>query len=96
MENNEYKEIELDECILESAAGGQEPVPGQLPGLKCPQCGGFIETTIQIIINSTQLVCPHCGLRLNISRTSSKKAIDALKKVQEAQANIEIKDRSED
>lgn len=71
------------------------PVHGQqIPGMKCPQCGEFIPTTIQHIITSSALVCPHCHLRLNIDRTKSGKAIDALRKVQEAQENLERKTHS--
>lgn len=66
----------------------------QMPGMKCPQCGEFIPTTIQHIITSSALVCPHCHLRLNIDRTKSGKAIDVLRKVQEAQENLERKTHS--
>ncbi len=62
--------------------------------MKCPQCGKFIPTTIMHIITASALVCPHCQLRLNIDRMKSGKAIDALKKVQAAQDNLERKSQS--
>lgn len=63
----------------------------QIPGMKCPQCGEFIPTTIQHIITSSALVCPHCHLRLNIDRTKSGKAIDALRKVQKPKRILNVK-----
>lgn len=69
----------------------QFTLPPQRAGLKCPQCGTFIETNIYQIIMARSLVCTHCGLVLNIDPVKSKKAIDALKKVQAAQDNLERK-----
>lgn len=68
-----------------------QTLPPQRAGLKCPQCSTFIETTMYHIITARSLVCPHCGLVLNIDPVKSRKAIDALKKVQEAQENLERK-----
>ena len=39
----------------------------------------------------SMIVCPSCGLVLNIDPVKSRKAIDALKKVQEAQENLDRK-----
>ena len=58
----------------------------QKAGMKCPQCGAFIET-------SNALQCPSCHLRLNIDRMKSKAAFDALRKVQNAQENLERKSK---
>ena len=101
MGNNEMmcKDFELTEENLMFVDGGtvQEynsigtPGAGQVPGMICPQCKNFIPTTIHAIINSKAIVCPHCHLRLNIDRTKSGKAIEALKKVQAAQDALEGK-----
>ena len=61
----------------------------QRVGLKCPQCGEFIQTSIFQLITSSGLQCPACHLRLAIDRMKSKPAIDALKRVKLAQDNLE-------
>ena len=61
----------------------------QKAGMKCPQCGAFIETSIYQLLNTNELVCPSCQLRLSIDRMKSKSAFDALRKVQEGQKNLE-------
>ena len=63
----------------------------QKAGMKCPQCGAFIETSIFELLTSNALQCPSCHLRLNIDRMKSKAAFDALRKVQNAQENLERK-----
>lgn len=40
----------------------------QKAGMKCPQCGAFIETSIFELLTSNALQCPSCHLRLNIDR----------------------------
>lgn len=64
---------------------------GQRTGLKCPQCGTFIETSIFQLLTSNALVCPACHLRLRIDKMKSRPAFDALRKVQLAQKNLEEK-----
>lgn len=65
----------------------------QRAGLKCPQCGTFIETSIFQLLTTNALVCPSCHLRLKIDRMKSKPAFDALRKVQQAQQNLEKKSK---
>lgn len=65
----------------------------QQAGLKCPQCGTFISTTIFELLTTNMLVCPTCHLRLRIDRMKSKPAFDALRKVQMAQKNLEQKSK---
>ena len=60
----------------------------QKAGMKCPQCGAFIETSIFELLTSNALQCPSCHLRLNIDRMKSKAAFDALRKVQNAQEKL--------
>lgn len=62
-------------------------------GLNCPQCGKFIETTIFQLLTSRAIQCPHCHLHLMIDRGKSKKALDALQKVQMAKDNLERKSK---
>ena len=68
-----------------------QTLPPHRAGLKCPQCSTFIETNMYQIIAARSLLCPSCGLVLNIDPVKSKKAIAALKKVQEAQENLDRK-----
>lgn len=63
-------------------------------GLPCPVCQGFIPTSMQQIITDSAIICPHCGLRLTINRQLSRPAIEALKKVQQAQADFDRKTKS--
>lgn len=59
------------------------------PGMSCPQCGAFIEVSVHQLLAGNGLECPACGLHLNLDRTKSQSALDALKKVERAQQNLE-------
>ena len=86
MNDKEFENYTLTLEDLDFIDGGAiTSTEGETPGMKCPQCGGFIPTTIMQIITTQAIVCPHCHLRLNIDRMKSSKAIEALKKVQAAQ-----------
>lgn len=94
----ENKEMVLTEEMLDEIAGGLTAVEGTthgvpnsntVPGIKCPQCGGFIPTTIMQIITGNPIVCPHCHLKIIIERGKTSNAIEALKKVQAAQEKLE-------
>ena len=65
----------------------------QKVGLKCPQCGVFIETGIFQLLTTNALICPSCNLRLNIDRMKSRPAFEALRKVKSAQDNVESKSK---
>ncbi len=63
------------------------------PGMPCPRCGGFIRTTAAELLVSAYLRCPHCLLQLTIDRNQSKKALQALQKVEEARLKVEKSSR---
>lgn len=65
----------------------------QQAGMKCPQCGTFIPTSIFELLTARGLECPSCHLRLLIDRAKSRPAFDALRKVQNAQQNLEQKSK---
>lgn len=65
----------------------------QKAGLKCPQCGMFIETSIFELLTAQALECPACHLRLNIDRMKSGPAFEILRKVQQAKDNLEKKSK---
>ena len=69
----------------------QQPIVGmpQRVGLNCPQCGTFIETSIIQLLAGIPLHCRHCGLTLNIDTMKSRRALDALQKVQNAKARVD-------
>lgn len=61
----------------------------RISGMPCPECGGFIPISMYQIIASSSIFCPNCGLRLEINKSASSKAIDALKKVDAAQKEVD-------
>lgn len=61
----------------------------QIPGMKCPVCGTFIPTSIQELLNAKGLVCPNCGLELSINRNESRRAMEILQDVDNAQKNLD-------
>lgn len=66
----------------------------QKAGMKCPQCGAFIETSVFELLTMQALECPDCHLKLNIDRTKSRPAMDALRKVQQAREELDRKNKS--
>ena len=59
------------------------------PGIPCPNCRNLIPISIQQIINASVVFCPICGLKLDIDKRKSDKALKLLAKVDEAQKRIE-------
>jgi len=60
-----------------------------MPGILCPNCGNFIPTSIQQILFSNSICCPICGLSININKRKSDKALEMLKKIENAQKKSE-------
>ncbi len=97
MENkysNESREITQEE--LDKIVGGYIPTRPRMqqqlqpvPGITCPQCGNLIPTSIQQILFSRVLLCPTCGLKLNIDKKKSDKALKILAKVDEAMSRVD-------
>ncbi len=58
------------------------------PGLACPKCGHFIETSIVELISASYIECKHCRLRLEINKQESKRALDILSDVEAAQRRV--------
>ncbi len=61
----------------------------KIPGMNCPQCGNFIPTTISELLSASGLKCPHCNLMLTINRQESKRAMEILQKVDNAEKNLQ-------
>ncbi len=86
--------MRINDTQLEKATGGRmtmlyDATEQTVPGMNCPACGKFIVTTIHQIITASAIVCPNCQQRINIDRQNSRKAIESLRKVQEAQKRLE-------
>ena len=65
------------------------PQKQQVPGLNCPKCGHFIETTINELLSAKALVCSHCRLELTINKQESKRALEILEDVNVAAKNVD-------
>lgn len=61
----------------------------RVPGLGCPRCRKFIPTSVMELITAKSLKCPTCGLELVIDKAASSKALEALRKVEDAQKRVE-------
>jgi len=59
------------------------------PGIRCPHCGNLIPTSIQQILYSNILFCPTCGLKINIDKRKSDKALKILTKMDELQKRVQ-------
>lgn len=49
-------------------------------GLTCPQCSGFIPLSIEQLLKSGSITCPHCNLHLTINRKVADKTQEMLEK----------------
>lgn len=49
------------------------------PGLNCPKCGQKIAISIEQLISKSEIICPACGLQLNVDGEKSANALGALK-----------------
>lgn len=65
--------------------------PNRTPGITCPRCNQTIPISIEQLLTSHSIVCPSCCLVLTIDKQESKKAMEALSKVKQAQEEVERK-----
>lgn len=49
-------------------------------GLTCPQCSGFIPLSIEQLLKSGSIICPHCNLHLTINRKAADRTREMLDK----------------
>ncbi|MDO4691688.1 MAG: hypothetical protein Q4A64_02320 [Porphyromonadaceae bacterium] len=59
------------------------------PGLNCPKCNRFIETTIAELISAPYIECKHCRLKLEINKQESKRALEILGDVERAKQRVQ-------
>ncbi|MCD8045035.1 MAG: hypothetical protein LUH10_18550 [Tannerellaceae bacterium] len=74
-----------NQSLPPGAGQGASPAPG----IHCPRCETFIPVTINGLINGTSFFCSRCMLRITPDTRQSSKAIDILRKVNEAQQRVE-------
>ena len=59
-----------------------------VPGIYCPVCKGFIPVEPQQLMFGDEILCPDCGYSIPVDRGQSAKALEALRKVEEAIENL--------
>ncbi|MCT7979823.1 phage terminase large subunit family protein [Laspinema olomoucense] len=59
------------------------------PGMPCPECGFFIEMSIESLLYKQGFTCPGCLLELTMERTSSQPALELLQKVQTSMEKVQ-------
>lgn len=80
--------LEEAEALMRDSTFQPKPRMTDKIGIKCPQCGAFIPIDINTLVKSDYIVCEGCGIRLDFNH-KSQAAIEALKKVEEAQKRVE-------
>jgi len=73
-------------------SGAQQPQQ-RISGMPCPECNGFIPISMYQLLSLNSIFCPNCGLRLEINKTASSKALDALKKVDAAEKEVKARSK---
>lgn len=88
MKNNGF---ELNDKTMAEVVGGQNTDGEKGSGFRCPNCGKWITVTIYDILSSDSVTCTSCSYVLPIDKSKSNSAIDALRKVKEAQEKLKNK-----
>lgn len=52
------------------------------PGINCPECATRLVVSIQHLISLEPVICPSCGLELQIDAQKSQGALESLRKLQ--------------
>jgi len=72
-EPNNEKVYTLTDEDMALISGGNDTLrtvsQERVPGIPCPQCGKFIPLSIQTLMTSPDVVCPHCHTKLVIPNT---------------------------
>lgn len=84
--NDEAKVKILTEEDMININGGTDNEGKQTSGMPCPSCHAFIPISIYQIISGSSIFCPACGLRLDIDKSKSAKALEILKRIHEQQS----------
>lgn len=60
----------------------------RVSGMNCPVCQMFVPISISQLLYDGGIMCPHCGLMMTINKSQSRRALDALKKVEDATKKV--------
>lgn len=83
----------MQEKLHSKSENGAHPSAGQrVNGLDCPVCKAFIPVSVSRLLRESCVVCPACGLRLTINKAQSRKAMEALEKIDAAVRNLREKE----
>jgi len=66
----------------------QQVAASRISGMNCPVCQNFIPISVHQLLHEGGIMCPHCGLSMTINKSQSKRALDALEKVEEATKRV--------
>ena len=59
------------------------------PGVPCPECSFVIPTTFEMLLSGAPIVCPHCGLALQVDRETSAESLDLIRNLHETTQQVE-------
>lgn len=61
------------------------------PGIKCPECGEFIPTTLNTILNQAKITClnPSCQITLYIDTEKSEEGLQVARKYYSSISKVE-------
>lgn len=66
------KDSSLNEKELKNISGGvtNQGVEGNdaehIPGMTCPNCGGFVPVPVEQVLHSSTIFCPNCNFRIKV------------------------------
>ncbi len=63
--------------------GGSRPA-----GIPCPECNNFIPISMHQLMFAGSILCPNCGLKLEVKKSSSEKALEMLKKQEDLEKQL--------
>jgi DNA-directed RNA polymerase subunit RPC12/RpoP len=59
------------------------------PGVPCPECSFVIPTTFEMLLSGEPIVCPMCGLALQVDRETSAGSLELISNLHEATQQVE-------
>lgn len=58
-------------------------------GIPCPECSFVIQTTFEMLLSGTPIICPMCALQLNVDMEKSVESLKLIKQLQTSIQNVE-------
>lgn len=63
--------------------------PTNQNGVPCPECNFTIPTTMPMLLSGEPIVCPMCGLALQVDRETSAESLKLISNLHEATQQVE-------